>query len=64
MIYENVREICDKKGISITDLEKKANLGNGTIGKWKKGAMPNMDSVISVAEALNVKVDKLLRKRG
>lgn len=62
MIYENVKELCDKRGISIAMLEKKANLSNGTIGKWRE-AIPSVDSVKRVADVLKVKVDTLLKER-
>jgi len=58
-IYENIKRLCDEKKISITELEKKAGLGNGTIGKWKT-AHPTMNSVYMVADALNVKVTKII----
>ena len=61
LIYETVKELCDKKGISIAKLEKKAGLGNGTIRGWKNSD-PRIDSVKAVADVLNVKVDKLLKE--
>lgn len=61
LIYETVKEFCDKKGISIAKLEKKAGLGNGTISGWKN-SYPRIDSVKAVADVLNVKVDTLLKE--
>ena len=34
MIYNTIKELCDEKGISITQLEKEAGLKSGTICKW------------------------------
>lgn len=59
MIFENVKALCDKKGISISQLEKEAGLGNGTIGGWRTSA-PRVDSLQAVAKVLKVKVEKLL----
>lgn len=65
MLYDNIKEICEKKKISIRTLEIKAGLGNGTIGKWNKpDAQQNLDSVMKVANALGVSVDRLIRKSG
>lgn len=61
MIYENVKHLCDEKGISISQLEKEAGLGNGTIGGWKT-SVPRIDSVQSVAKVLKVKMEKLLKE--
>lgn len=63
MIYENIKTICEKKSISISALEEKAGLGNGTIGKWKSGDVsPTIDSLCAVANALGIEVTKLLKK--
>lgn len=63
MIYDNVKNIAEKQGISIAVLEKKANLGNGTIGKWQE-ATPNVNSLMSVARVLKVSVNTLLKSNG
>lgn len=59
-VYDNIKVICDKKKISICELEKKAGLGNGTIGGWKT-ASPTLTKLQAVADALGVKVNKLLQ---
>lgn len=61
MVYENVKALCDKKGISITQLEKEADLSNGSIGKWKN-CIPKADSLQAVSKVLKVKMEKLLEE--
>lgn len=61
MVYENVKALCDKKGISITQLEKDAGLSNGSIGKWRN-CVPKADSLQAVAKVLKVKMEKLLHE--
>lgn len=61
MVYENVKALCDKKGISITQLEKDAGLSNGSIGKWRN-CVPKADSLQAVAKVLKVKMEKLLQE--
>lgn len=61
MIYENIKAICEEKNISISALEKKAALGNGTIGKWRD-SKPNVDTLTKVASALNVSLSRLMRE--
>ena len=63
MVFENVKRICDEKGITISQLEKEAGLGNGTIGGWKNSS-PRVDSLQAVARVLKVKVEKLLKERA
>lgn len=61
MIFENVAEIAKKQGLAITALEEKAELGRGTIGKWRE-SNPNIESLRKVAKALNIPVEKLLEE--
>lgn len=37
MIYERIHEYCRKESISITEFERRCQIGNGVVGKWKKG---------------------------
>lgn len=62
MVYDNVKALADKRKISIAELERKAKLGNGTIGGWKD-SNPNLESLNKVAKALDVNVTTLLRSR-
>ena len=59
MVYDNIKAVCDKKGMSIKALERKAELGNGTICKWRT-VSPTVDNLKAVAKALDVKVSKLI----
>ena len=60
MIYDNIKAIADKKGMSIAEIEKKAQIGNGIIGKWKE-SIPNVDSLVKVAKVLNVSISTLTK---
>lgn len=59
MIFENIQEICNEKGISIAELEREAGLKNGAIGKWRTSS-PTIKSLQSVAKVLKVKINKLI----
>lgn len=60
MIYENIVKRCKERGISIMQLEKACNLGNGTVGGWKNGN-PRVDLVKRVADYFAVTIDELLK---
>ncbi len=62
MIYENVKAIADKKGIIIYELEKKAGLGNGTIGRWND-VSPSVENLSKVAKVLNVSINTLIKEQ-
>lgn len=59
MIYENVKRIAESRKLPISQVEKKAQLGNGTIGGWRK-SKPSVVNVQKVARALGVSIEELL----
>lgn len=59
-LYEKVKAVADKKGMTISSVEKSAGLANGTIGKWREADGARIKSVLAVAEALKVNVKDLL----
>ena len=61
LLYENVKDIAAKKGLSITKLEEEAKLSKGTISKWKM-VSPKVDNVQAVAKVLRVSVNTLLKE--
>lgn len=58
-VYENIKDICEKRKLPISRLEADADIANGIIGHWKH-ATPRLNSLIKVAEALDVPVEALL----
>lgn len=57
--YEKVKAIADKKKTTIAEIERHANVANGTISKWKV-SKPNVDTLIKVANVLKVEIASLL----
>ncbi len=60
MIYENVKRIAESRKIPISQVEKMAQLGNGTIGGWRK-SKPSVTNVQKVAKALGISIEELLK---
>ena len=58
-IYEKIKEISDKKKLSIGYVNDKAGLSNKAIYGWKK-SIPKADNLKKVADVLNVSTDYLL----
>lgn len=63
MLYDNVKKLCDKKGISIGKMEKDLQLSNGSICKWNENE-PGIRKVQKVAEYLGVSIEELLKEKG
>ncbi|WP_088815674.1 MULTISPECIES: helix-turn-helix domain-containing protein [Listeria] len=57
--FERIKQLCEQQKISISELERKLNFGNGIIRKWEKAA-PNSDKLQKVADYFNVSTDYLL----
>lgn len=58
-IVEKIRALANERGYSLTTLEVKLGLGNGTISRWNKNA-PNTDKLQKVADFFDVSMDYLL----
>ena len=59
-MYDKVKELAEKRNMSIAEVERVAGLSNGTIGKWRDGKNGvRFESVKAVAEALEVKIEEL-----
>lgn len=60
MIYDKIKEICRAKGLSVTQVEKQANLSTGAISKWNESS-PTVEKLKAVADVLETTVDELCR---
>lgn len=60
MLYENIAELAKKKGMSLSEVERKSGLSKGVISKWRN-ADPNVGSLIAVADTLGVTLNHLVR---
>lgn len=61
MVYDKVKKLADKRGISIYALEREAGLPNGAIGKWRESS-PTLKSLQAVAKALDTTIDKIMEE--
>lgn len=58
-IYSAVKTRADRMNISIAQLEKRAEVANGTIGGWRKGK-PYAETLRKVTDVLGCTVNELL----
>ena len=59
VLYDNVKRICDEKGISVWRLEKDLGLSNRSVSKWNESE-PGIHKEQKVAKYLGVSIEKLL----
>lgn len=58
-VYDTIKGICKEKGISVMELEQRANIGNRTVGNWER-CSPRLVTLEKVAAALNMPVTNLI----
>lgn len=59
VLVETLKNLCDKRGISIQKLERELKFGHNTIYKWVQSS-PSIDKVQKIAEYFNVTIDYLI----
>lgn len=59
MVYDNIKKICENKGITISQIERDLGFSNASIRKWKE-CDPGVRKVQKVADYLKVPIKKLL----
>lgn len=58
-LRDRIRELANKKGMSLPVLEAELGFGNGTIVRWDKSS-PTAEKLQKVADYFHVSVDYLL----
>lgn len=59
MLFEKIKTLAEKKGMTIREVERQAGLENGAIGKWRTST-PRFDNIVSVATVLEVSVNEFV----
>lgn len=60
IVYERIKRLCTKKGITIAKLESDLGFGNASIKKWEKMSSPSIDKIVKVATYFDVSIDYLM----
>jgi hypothetical protein plarl_12301 len=55
-IYKNIQTLCNEKNLTIAEVERKADISNGSIRRWSD-SYPSIDKVARVAEVLNTTLE-------
>lgn len=61
VIYENITSIAKKKGMTVREVEERAEIPRGMICKWKK-CNPRVENLMKVADVLKVSVSTLVKE--
>lgn len=60
MFYDNLKEVCEERGTTVTTVLKALKFSSGSTGNWKKGVLPTLEKAISLSEYLGVPIDRLV----
>ncbi len=63
MVLEQIKNLCKARNITLAQLERDLNFGNGTIRRWNENP-PSITKVVQVAEYFAVNLDYLITKTG
>lgn len=61
LLYDNIKKLCRKKGISISKLEKALDFPRSYICKWNENE-PGIRKVQKVANFLEASIEELLEQ--
>lgn len=59
ILYLKIKELADKKGVSLAQIERDLNFSNGIISSWKNGRA-SQDKLAAIADYFDVSTDYLL----
>ena len=62
MFWDVFYKLCSDNGTNPTSVVAELNIANGAPTKWKKGAIPNAETLLKLADYFNVSVDYLIGK--
>ena len=60
MFYANLKELCERKQITVGYMAKQLGFSNATATYWKRGAIPKADTIQKIADYFGVTTDELL----
>ena len=62
MFWEKFIELCKQANVSPSGVAREIGLSNSAAVKWKKGAIPDSNTLQKIADYFDVSVDYLLGK--
>lgn len=62
MIYNKIIKYCNENSLSVSAFEKKCGLANGTVGKWKDGGNPSLETLHKIVLATGIQIDEWMKE--
>ena len=61
LIYNKIINYCNENGLSVSAFEKKCGLANGTVGKWKDGGNPSLETLQKIVSATGISIEEWMK---
>ena len=62
MIYNRIINYCNQNNLSVSAFEKKCGIANGTVGKWKDGGNPSLETLHKIVSATGVPISEWIKE--
>ena len=62
MIYNRIINYCNQNSLSVSAFEKKCGLANGTVGKWRDGGNPSLETLQKIVSATGVSISEWIKE--
>ena len=62
MIYNKIMDYCNKNSLSVSAFEKKCGIANGTVGKWKDGGNPSLETLQKIVSATGISIEEWMKE--
>ena len=58
IMWKNIKRLCEKQNITITQIEKDLGFSPGSMSKWRQSS-PSIEKVIAVSDYFQVSLDNI-----
>ena len=62
VIYKKIIHYSNKNNLSISAFERKCGLANGTVGKWKDGGNPSLETLQKIVMATGIPIEEWMKE--
>lgn len=60
MFYDNLKALCEKRGVKVTNVVSALGCSQGSMSHWKAGGVPNASTLKKFADFFGVSTDVLI----
>ena len=60
MFYDNLKALCEKRGVKVTNVVSALGCSQGSMSYWKSGGVPNAATLKKFADFFGVSTDALI----